>query len=57
MVDGEHAKIYDKYHPEHCYQQNYLDIIIVPADIDEYIIENTGYQPIVVHKVLMKNDK
>lgn len=57
LVDGEHAKIYDKYHPEHCYQQNYLDIIIVPADIDEYIIENTGYQPIVVHKVLMKNDK
>jgi len=54
LVDGEHIKVYDKYNPSCCYKQNYLDIIIIPADIEEYVIENVGYQPVVIHKVIMK---
>ncbi len=54
LVDGEKASIYSKENPDYKYNQNYLDIIIVPASIDEYVIENKGYQPIVVHKVMLK---
>lgn len=54
LVDGEKASIYSKENPDFKYNQKYLDIIIVPASIHEYVIENKGYQPIVVHKVMLK---
>ncbi|MGN0027179.1 MAG: phosphoheptose isomerase, partial [Clostridium sp.] len=54
LVDGEKASIYSKENPDFKYNQNYLDIVIVPASIHEYVIENKGYQPIVVHKVMLK---
>ena len=54
LVDGENTKIYSKTNPEFCYNQSYLDVVVVPASIDEYVIENTGYQPVVVHKALLK---
>jgi mannose-6-phosphate isomerase class I len=54
LVDGEKVKVYSKTNPEFCYEQDYLNIVIVPASIDEYIIENLGYQPVVVHKVMLK---
>lgn len=53
VVDGEHVRIYDKENPAHCYHANFLDIIVVPAYVNEYVIENTGYQPVVVHKVIL----
>ncbi len=54
LVDGERVRVYSKKNPDFCYEQNYLDIIIVPASIDEYVIENIGYQPVVAHKVMLK---
>lgn len=54
LVDGEKVKVYSKTNPEFCYEQDYLNIVIVPASIDEYVIENLGYQPVVVHKVMLK---
>ncbi|RHK01162.1 class I mannose-6-phosphate isomerase [Olsenella sp. AM04-33] len=56
LVDGEHIHVYSKTHPEFSYDQNYLDIVIVPASIDDYVIENTGYQPVVVHKTTLRPD-
>lgn len=54
LVDGEKVKVYSKANPEFCYEQEYLNIVIVPASIDEYVIENIGYQPVVVHKAMLK---
>lgn len=54
LVDGENVRVYSKSHPEFCYDQKYLDIVVVPASIDDYVIENTGYQPCVVHKTMLR---
>ena len=54
MVDGEDALIYSKQNPKFCYDQKFLDIIIVPATIDVFVIKNTGYQPCVIHKTVLK---
>lgn len=56
VVDGEKVKIYSKENPEFYYEANYLDIVTVPANIKEYVIEALGYQPVVVHKTLLKED-
>lgn len=56
VVDGERVKIYAKDHPEFSYTANFLDIITVPAHIDEYIIEAQGYQPVVIHKTILRQD-
>lgn len=54
LVDGEHIRVYSKSNPDFFYDQNYLDIVVVPASIDDYVIENTGYQPCVVHKTALR---
>lgn len=54
VVDGESALIYDKNNPQLQYKLNYLEIVTIPSTIEEYVIENTGYQPIVVHKTYLK---
>lgn len=56
LVDGEEVKVYSKSHPEFCYRQKFLDIVVVPASIADYVIENTGYQPAVVHKTMLRTD-
>jgi hypothetical protein len=33
---------------------NFLDLVVVPANIGEYEIENLGNQPVVVYKVLVR---
>jgi mannose-6-phosphate isomerase len=56
LVDGEKVAIYSKEHPERRYVQNYLDMIVVPADIGTYVIENLGNQPVCIHKTCLKDN-
>ena len=53
IVDGEEVVIYSKSNPDYYYEASFLDIITVPASIDDYIIEAKGYQPVVVHKTIL----
>lgn len=54
LVDGESADVYSKKDPNKVYHMNYLDIITVPSTIEEYVIQATGYQPIVMHKTFIR---
>ncbi len=54
VVDGESVHIYSRSHPEFCFDASYLDIVTIPATIEDYVIEATGYQPTVIHKTLLK---
>ncbi len=55
VVDGEQVKIYSKSRPEFSYTADFLDIVTIPADIDDYVIEAQSYQPAVVHKVILRD--
>ncbi len=54
VVDGEAVHISSKAHPEFCFDASYLDIVTIPASIEDYVIEARGYQPVVVHKTLLR---
>jgi len=54
LVDGEKAVVHSKADSSLCYTMNFLDIVVVPADMGAYAIENLGDQPICVYKVLVK---
>ena len=54
LVDGEEALIYSKSHPEFYYEAKFLDIVTVPASVKDYVIEAKGYQPVVMHKTIVK---
>lgn len=54
LVDGEKVVVRSKANPDRCYTMNYLDLVVVPADIGEYEIENLSNQPVVVYKVMVK---
>ncbi|MDD5699148.1 MAG: class I mannose-6-phosphate isomerase [Victivallaceae bacterium] len=56
LVDGEAVTVYPKAHPERCYQMNYLDMVVVPANVGEYVIENLGNQPVCIHKTCLKKN-
>jgi mannose-6-phosphate isomerase class I len=56
LVDGEKIAVYPKGHPERRYVQNYLDIVVVPANAGEYVVENLGDQPVCVHKTCLKEN-
>jgi mannose-6-phosphate isomerase class I len=56
LVDGEKIAVYPKLHPERRYLQNYLDIVVIPANVGPYVIENLGDQPVCVHKTCLKNN-
>jgi mannose-6-phosphate isomerase class I len=55
LVDGEKVKIQSIKDPEHFYIQHFMDIVIVPAHIGEYIIHNSGKQPVCIHKTMLKD--
>lgn len=54
LVDGEDVLVLDQEHPTRAYHQKFLDIVIVPAQIQRFVIRNIGYQPCVVHKTLLR---
>jgi len=54
LVDGESVRVVSEQNPSLEYVMNYLDIIIVPAGLGKYRIENLGNQPISIHKTVLK---
>lgn len=54
LVDGEKVIVQSLDHPEYQYEQNYLDVVVVPANIGRYVIKNLGNQPVRVHKTMLK---
>ncbi|MFZ2654595.1 MAG: class I mannose-6-phosphate isomerase [Victivallales bacterium] len=56
LVDGEKVEISSKTNPERRYVQNYLDVVVVPADMGQYVIRNLGEQPVCIHKTCLKSN-
>ena len=54
LVDGERIRVRSKEHPERCYEASFMDLVVVPADMGAYVIENLGAEPICVHKTLLR---
>ena len=54
LVDGETVIVRSKKDPDLCYTMNFLDLVVVPADMGEYEIVNLSNQPVVVYKVLVR---
>ncbi len=54
LVDGEKVRVASKADPSRFYIMNSMDIIVVPADIGEYTLENLGEGTVTVHKTLLK---
>lgn len=54
LVDGEKVRIQSLSHPERYYIQTFMDMVIVPANMGGYVIQNLGNQPVCVHKTLLK---
>lgn len=54
LVDGQKVKVSSMKDKAHSYEAKYLDVLIVPAQMEEYKIEALGYQPVIVHKTLLK---
>lgn len=54
LVDGEKVIVRSKKDPDLCYTMNFLDLVVVPADMGEYEIVNLSNQPVVVYKVLVR---
>ncbi|MDP4151899.1 MAG: class I mannose-6-phosphate isomerase [Bacillota bacterium] len=56
LVDGEKVLVRSKAHPEYCFVQNYLDIVVVPADMGEYeIINLKPGTTAILHKTMLKH--
>lgn len=55
LVDGEKVLVQSLDNLELSYTQNYLDVIVVPANMGKYKITNLGNQPVCVHKTMLKN--
>ncbi len=55
LVDGEAVRVRSKEHPERYFDMEYLDIVCVPADMGQYVIENLGVEPIRVHKTMLRD--
>ena len=55
LVDGDHVRVRSVAHPERSFDMDYLDIICVPADMGEYVIENLGKEPVMVHKTMLRD--
>ncbi|MDD5604050.1 MAG: class I mannose-6-phosphate isomerase, partial [Eubacteriales bacterium] len=54
LVDGEKVRIESLDNPEFCREQEYLDVVVVPANIGRYMVRNLGNQPVVMHKTMLK---
>ncbi|QGY48258.1 phosphoheptose isomerase [Maribellus comscasis] len=55
LVDGEKVLIQSVDNPEHCYTSNYLDVVVVPANMGSYVVKNIGNQPVCIHKTMLKD--
>lgn len=59
LVDGQKVTIRSKKNHEQCYHADYLDVVVVPADMGEYEVINDDpiKQPVVLYKVQVKENK
>lgn len=55
LVDGDAVRVRSKSNPERYFDMEYLDIICVPADMGEYVVENLGKEPVMVHKTMLRD--
>lgn len=55
LVDGERVMIQSVEHPERYFIQNYMDMVVVPANMGKYVIKNLGHQPVYMHKTRLKD--
>jgi mannose-6-phosphate isomerase class I len=55
LVDGEAVKVISTEDESCCYTMQYMDIVVVPAAVGSYRIENLGNQPAAIHKTLLKS--
>ena len=55
LVDGKHVSVQSLDHPELSYTQNYLDVVVVPANVGRYVVKNLGDQPVCIHKTMLKD--
>lgn len=56
LVDGEQVKIQSVEHPEYNFIQNYMDMVVIPANMGHYVVKNLGDQPVCIHKTTLKKD-
>ena len=56
VTNGEKVRISSKNNPEYNFVANYLDIVVVPQNVGEYVVENLGNQPVTIHKTLLRED-
>lgn len=55
LVDGKHVSVQSLDYPELSYTQNYLDVVVVPANVGRYVVKNLGDQPVCIHKTMLKD--
>lgn len=55
LVDGEKVMVQSLDNPELSYTQEYLDVVVVPANMGKYIVKNLGNQPVCIHKTMLKD--
>ena len=55
LVDGEKIRIRSVEYPERHFDAEYMDMVVVPADMGRYVVENLGAEPISVHKTMLKD--
>jgi mannose-6-phosphate isomerase len=55
LVEGEKVLVRSLTNPSHFFEQNYLDMIVVPANFGPYEIINLGVGVVTVHKTLLKD--
>ncbi len=55
LVDGEEILIESKADPAKYFKAQFLDMVVVPANIGPYTVRNLGKQPVVVHKTRLKD--
>ena len=54
LVDGEKVRVVSREDPSRFYIMNSLDIVVIPASLGKYTIENLGVGSVTVHKTLLK---
>ena len=54
LVDGEKVKVASQEDPSRFYVMNSLDVLVIPASLGKYTIENLGAGAVTIHKTVLK---
>ncbi len=55
LVNGRSVRIESIDHPEYSFEQNYLDIVVIPASVGRYRVRNLTNNPVIIHKTMLKD--